>query len=127
MQVSQIRSAVFVATGALLFIIMDKALLWLWTGVDALRNYSRFGISLTSLIALVLTVGAVLYVARRDDIKSFLSEVIIELQKVTWPGMDEVKRSTLIVIIFTVLLSVFLWGSDQVWKFVTDLILTPGT
>lgn len=127
MQVSQIRGLVFVATGGLLFVIMDKALLWLWTSVDALRNYSRFGISLTSLIALVLTVGAILYVARRDDIKSFLSEVIIELQKVTWPGMDEVKRSTLIVIIFTVLLSVFLWGSDQIWKFVTDLILTPGT
>ena len=129
MEVSRIRNVVFVALGLLGFVITDKALNWLWASVDALRQTALIGeqVTVTTVIAAVIAIGATLYAARREDLKTFLSEVIIELKKVTWPGWEETKRSTLIVIIFTVVLSVFLWGSDQVWRFLTELILTPGT
>jgi preprotein translocase subunit SecE len=129
MEVSRIRNLVFVAVGGLFFVILDKALDWLWASVDALRVTALIGeqVTVSTVIAAVVAIGATLYYARREDLKTFLSEVIIELKKVTWPGWDETKRSTVIVIIFTVVLSVFLWGSDQVWRFLTELILTPGT
>jgi preprotein translocase subunit SecE len=129
MEVSRIRNLVFVALGGLFFVILDKALDWLWSSVDALRTTALLGeqVTVATVIAAVIAIGVTLYAARREDLKTFLSEVIIELKKVTWPGWDETKRSTVIVIIFTVVLSVFLWGSDQVWRFVTELILTPGT
>lgn len=129
MEVSRIRNVVFVALGLLFFVIVDKSLAWLWASVDALRVTALIGeqVTLSRAIGAVIAVGGTLYAARREDLKTFLSEVIIELKKVTWPGWDETKRSTVIVIIFTVVLSVFLWGSDQVWRFLTELILTPGT
>ena len=129
MDVSRLVNLIYVGIAILTFVITDKALLWLWNGVDALRHVSIIGsyVTLTTLIALGLTVGLLFYLYRRKDIYGFLSEVVIELKKVTWPSWNETKRSTLIVIVFTVMLSVFLWGSDQIWSYLTDLLLTPGT
>ena len=130
MDVSRLVNLVYVGIAILAFVIFDKALIWLWSGVDALRPISVVGsaITLSTVIAAALTVALVFYLYRvRKDVRSHLSEVVIELMKVTWPGWNETKRSTLIVIVFTVALSVFLWGSDQIWSFLTDMLLTPGT
>lgn len=128
MDVSRLVNLIYVGIGILAFVIFDKALIWLWNSVEALRHIGIIGDSVTvsTVIALALTVGLVLYLYKRSDVHSFLSEVVIELKKVTWPTWTETKRSTLIVIVFTVLLSVFLWGSDQLWSFLTDMLLTPG-
>jgi preprotein translocase subunit SecE len=130
MDVSRFVHLIYVGIALLAFVIFDKALAWLWSGVDALRPISVVGsaITLSTVIAAALTVGLVFYLYRvRKDVRSHLSEVVIELMKVTWPGWNETKRSTFIVIVFTVSLSVFLWGSDQIWSFLTDMLLTPGT
>lgn len=129
MDVSRLVNLIYVGIGILTFVILDKTLDWIWSGFDALRHYSIIGsmVTLTTVIALGLTVGLMAYLWRRKDVYSYLSEVVIELKKVTWPSWNETKRSTVIVIVFTVLLSVFLWGSDQLWSFLTDMILTPGT
>jgi preprotein translocase subunit SecE len=130
MDVSRLVNLVYVGIALLSFVIIDKSLLWLWESVDALRPISVVGsaITLSTVIAAALTVGLVFYLYRvRKDIRSYLSEVVIELMKVTWPGWNETKRSTLVVIVFTVSLSVYLWGSDQIWSYLTDMLLTPGT
>lgn len=128
MDVSRFVHLIYVSIGLLSFIIIDKALAWLWT-IDALPQYALVGnaITLSTAIAAVLTGGLVWYLYRRKDFFSLLSEVVIELKKVTWPSWDETKRSTVIVIVFTLLLSLFLAGSDQIWRFLTDMLLTPGT
>lgn len=128
MDVSRFVHLIYVSIGLLSFIIIDKALAWLWT-LDALPQYSLVGnaITLSTAVAAVLTGGLVWYLYRRNDFRSLLSEVVIELKKVTWPSWDETKRSTVIVIVFTLLLSLFLAGSDQIWRFLTDMLLTPGT
>ncbi|MFW5968698.1 MAG: preprotein translocase subunit SecE [Persicimonas sp.] len=129
MDVSKLVNLVYVGIAILTFVIFDKALNWLWTGVDALRQVAFLGdyFTLSRSIAVVLTAGLVIYLYKRRDLYALLSEVVIELKKVTWPGWNDTKRSTIIVIVFTVLLSFFLWGSDQIWSFLTDLLLTPGT
>lgn len=129
MDVSKLVNLVYVGIAILTFVILDKALEWLWTGVDALRQVAFLGeyFTLSRSIAVVITAGIVIYLYKRRDLYALLSEVVIELKKVTWPGWNDTKRSTLIVIVFTVMLSFFLWGSDQIWSFLTDLLLTPGT
>ncbi|QDG52501.1 preprotein translocase subunit SecE [Persicimonas caeni] len=129
MDVSRLVNLVYVGIAILTFVIADKALEWLWSAVEALPRVAIIGsaVTLPTVIAAALTIGLVAYLYRRKDVYSYLSEVVIELKKVTWPSWNETKRSTLIVIVFTVLLSVFLWGSDQIWSFLTDMLLTPGT
>jgi preprotein translocase subunit SecE len=129
MDVSRFVNLVYFGIAVLTFVILDKALIWLWEGVDALRQVSIVGdaITVSTLIALAVTVGLVIYLYKRTDIRRYFSEVIIELQKVTWPNWSETKRSTIITIVFTVLLSMFLWGSDQIWSYLTKWLLTnPG-
>lgn len=127
MDVSRLVNLVYVGIALLTFVILDKSLEWLWT-LDALPRVAIIGnaVTLPTAIAAALTVGLIYYLYRRKDAYSYLSEVVIELKKVTWPSWNETKRSTLIVIVFTLLLSVFLWGSDQIWSFLTDMLLTPG-
>lgn len=143
MDVKRLVNLVYVVTGVIVFVIFDKFLTWVWPtfeeGVNSLirsagaesnvlHNWSILGsyITLTTFIAAGLTAITVYWLYAPDEYRSFLSEVVIELKKVTWPGWNETRRSTLIVIVFTIVLSGFLWVSDTVWKFVTDWILTPA-
>jgi preprotein translocase subunit SecE len=45
---------------------------------------------------------------------SFIREAKAELKKVTWPGKQQIWHSTLIVIIFTLLVSIYLGVIDMV-------------
>ncbi|MDY3868341.1 MAG: preprotein translocase subunit SecE [Pyramidobacter sp.] len=51
-----------------------------------------------------------------EKVKSFIREVRAELNKITWPGKQQVWYSTLIVIIVTILVAAYLG--------IVDLILT---
>lgn len=53
----------------------------------------------------------------------FLQEVREEARKVTWPSRRELGISTVMVIIFVVLASLFFLGVDAVLKVVVDKLL----
>jgi len=141
MDVKRLVGLTYVVGGALAFVIFDKFLLWVWpyfeTGVNwalrqgtggvrnYLQNWALLGtyVRLTTVLA-AAGAGALTYsLYRPEAYRGFLSEVIIELKKVTWPDWDETRRSTLIVIAFTVILSGTLWVYDTVWKYLTGLLL----
>ena len=46
--------------------------------------------------------------------KTFLAETRSELKKVTFPSRDEVVGTTIVVVIASVIFSIFLWLADQV-------------
>ena len=50
--------------------------------------------------------------------RRFLSEVRNEMGRVTWPSQKEVYATTIVVILFSVAMGVYLW--------LCDLILTKG-
>jgi preprotein translocase subunit SecE len=52
----------------------------------------------------------------------FLREVRSEIQKVTWPGMEELRKATLVIVIFVALLGVLIGVMD--W--LLQLILVRG-
>ena len=49
-----------------------------------------------------------------ERFRSYLREVWLELGKVTWPTKDELKESTLVVIIATCIVTVFIFLVDRV-------------
>jgi len=59
-----------------------------------------------------------------DRIGTYLQEVFLEAKKVNWPTRDEVVKYTLLVLGLSVLLAVFLGGTDFVFtRFLNRLIL----
>jgi preprotein translocase subunit SecE len=60
------------------------------------------------------------YVAR---VVQFLKEVKQEIDRVTWPGRDEVKGATVMVIIVVIILGLFIGLVDKILTLVNDLVL----
>jgi len=46
--------------------------------------------------------------------RTFLEECWAELLKVTWPDADQLRNATLVVVIFTIVISFVIWGMDQI-------------
>lgn len=128
MDVSRLVTLTYISTAVVAFVIFDKTFKWIWASFDALSELTVIPpiLTLTTTLAIASVVGMILWMKRHPKVDPFITEVIIELKKVTWPGLKETQRSTIVVIIFSFILSFFLWGSDQVWKRVTDYILTIG-
>lgn len=127
MSISKWVNAIFIAIALVSFIVFDKTLKLIFDNVDALTDVA-FGnyVSVTTLIALGLAGVLTFLLYKRPDTFDYLSDVVIEMRKVTWPSWGETKRSTIIVIVFTIVLSLYLAVFDQVWKYLTDFIITGG-
>jgi len=48
-------------------------------------------------------------------LKAFLSEVVVETRKVSWPSRDEVVATTVVVIIASFVFGIFLYVCDLVF------------
>lgn len=55
--------------------------------------------------------------------KTFLSECVEELQKVTWPDADQLRNATFVVILFTIAISIVIWLMDLFVSFVIRSIM----
>ncbi|NLI14929.1 MAG: preprotein translocase subunit SecE [candidate division Zixibacteria bacterium] len=58
-----------------------------------------------------------------NKITKFLKEVRQELTKVAWPSKDELRDSTIVVIVLSILLSAFIGVVDFGLSRITTLIL----
>jgi len=57
-----------------------------------------------------------------DKIKEFIEDVRKEMRKVSWPDQQELVDYTIIVVVFTVILSAFIFAIDQVYSTVLEAI-----
>lgn len=57
-----------------------------------------------------------------ERFKQFLLETRTEIKKVTWPTKQELKDSTRVVIIASLLLTVFIGAVDQILNRIVKLI-----
>ena len=55
-------------------------------------------------------------------IKKFIEDVRKEMAKVSWPTQQELIDNTIIVIVFTIIVSTFIFGVDQVYSTILDAI-----
>ena len=51
---------------------------------------------------------------------NFLSESIAELKKVEWPGQNQVIQGTVVVLVACLVVGVYLYLNDIVWKHVVS-------
>jgi len=54
---------------------------------------------------------------------AFLKETREELKKVVWPGREHIIRSTIIVILLSLIVGVFLGGLDFVFTKLIEIII----
>ncbi len=59
-----------------------------------------------------------------NKIKTYLEEVVAEMRKVNWPKQKELVSNTLITLLATVALSLFIFAADRVISFILDVIYT---
>ena len=55
-------------------------------------------------------------------IQTYLEEVAAEVKKVNWPKRKELISNTVITLIATVALSLFIFGADRVIAFILEII-----
>jgi preprotein translocase subunit SecE len=58
-----------------------------------------------------------------ERIKLFLSETRTELKKVTWPTRQELRESTIVVIVSTFIVTAFVGVVDQIISRIIRLVL----
>ena len=75
----------------------------------------------------VCVIGAVFFYAWRKGVllrvSNFTAETREELKKCTWPSVDELKGSTVVVMVTLALLAAFTVGIDAVVSLLIRLIL----
>jgi preprotein translocase subunit SecE len=54
---------------------------------------------------------------------AFAGESWAELKKVEWPGQSQVVQGTVVVLIACIVVGVYLYVNDQVWKQVVSKVL----
>ena len=59
-------------------------------------------------------------------VREFVQEVLAEFRKVTWPSRQELANSTVVVIVVTVVLALFLGAVDIVLARVVEWVLSGG-
>mgnify|MGYP006125068633 FL=1 len=52
-----------------------------------------------------------------------MEESVVELQKVTWPDVEQLRSATLVVGVFTVLVSLVIWIMDKTSDLVVSWIM----
>ena len=57
---------------------------------------------------------------------TFLQQVRQETAKVVWPTRNETLISFIMVVVFVILVSIFLFAVDALWSFLVGLILNVG-
>ena len=59
-------------------------------------------------------------------IQQYVSESIQELKQVTWPTWEELKGSTLVVMLFSLIMGFYIAGLDVGLSWVIDKIMGRG-
>ncbi|MGH7497070.1 MAG: preprotein translocase subunit SecE [bacterium] len=57
-----------------------------------------------------------------EMLRAFVLDVKVEMAKVSWPTRDELKGSTVVVIIVTLAFALFTFGIDRALSFLVRLL-----
>jgi len=113
----------FLIGAGLLWVTLSRIFQAIAFAVNA-PDFEILGSQFTASKALGMGISLVVtYVAFKNQrVNQFSSEVVAELKKVTWPGKDETKHATFVVIITTLIIALILGLFDAVWGWATSHI-----
>lgn len=122
--VSRYVSMAYLVGGLVVAWVFAKTSDLIFTAFAPRANVAFAGIGLSVIVGVGLAVLLTVVLWRNRKVYQWMTEVAVELSRVTWPELDETRQSTIIVIVFSVVLALALALFDFVWKFATDAILS---
>jgi len=78
--------------------------------------------SYTLLAGAIIGVITVIQTYRNENTRRWADEVAVELSKVSWPNKDTVTNGTIVVIIASMIATVYVALLDRLWGFLTHLV-----
>lgn len=125
--------AAFFAAGILAAYICGKLLLAAWNILadwpDAVRQvpmliqYGEDERANFSLVAGALVgIALVIWYYRKESVRNWAGEVASELSRVTWPNKETVTNGTMVVLVATLVATVYVAILDRFWGYLTNLV-----
>jgi preprotein translocase subunit SecE len=125
--------AAFFVVAILASFLSSQVILALWNRlaeVPSAIQYAPFLIEYTEdqrgtyclIVGAVVGVGLVLRYYRRPAVKGWAFDVARELGRVTWPNRDTVTSGTFVVIIASVIATIYVTLLDRFWGYLTNLV-----
>jgi preprotein translocase subunit SecE len=125
--------AAFFAAGILGAFLTGKVLGAIWNqlsewpaavrAVPALLRYAEDERSgPTMVVGAIIALFVVIQVYRKESTRRWADEVASELSKVVWPNRETVTNGTIVVIIASIIATVYVGLLDRFWGFVTTLV-----
>ena len=81
---------------------------------------------LSNLLGIGIGVFGGIYLWRHEKLFRLANEVAGELSKVTWPGVEETRISTVVTIVTTIIVALCLWAFDVLFSALTKLFYQLG-
>ena len=106
----------FMALAVILLWVFDKIVTIVWD------KFAEPKPVLVTLAAGALAMATTIALYRHPKVSRISHEVVGELAKVTWPNRDEIRISTIVVIITSIIASAIVGAFDAAWSAITDLI-----
>jgi preprotein translocase subunit SecE len=99
---------------------------WIWEALvatDFAGDYvGKPNLTLISVGAVLLSLGAAAVALRNERLVELSGEVAAELKKVTWPTREETFAATIVVIVTVIVASLFLGIFDSIWSNLAKVI-----
>lgn len=125
--------AAFFGAGILVAYLSSKVLTVIWNSladwpaatraVSFLLRYSEEERATYMQVAgAVLGVALVIQTYRKENVRRWANEVALEMSKVTWPSKETVQNGTVVVIVCSIIATVYVAVLDRVWGFLTHLV-----
>ena len=74
------------------------------------------------LVGAVFATAGVIQSYRKEGVRSWANEVAAELTRVTWPTREVVMNGTLVVVVASMVATVYVAILDRFWGFLTTLV-----
>jgi len=108
---------IYLCGAIILFYVLQWGIDWIWGYFGAPPSDTMM--SLSAAVG-ALAISAFMY--KSDKYYYLANEVATELKKVTWPTAKEVRTSTFVVIVMTIISAIILGLFDFVWSRLTELV-----
>lgn len=95
-------------------------------GVVGNHYFSAESLLYRVLALLVLAVVAgwiALQTSKGKRFATLVSEAKVEIRKVVWPTRQELTQTTMIVIVFVLVVALILWGADSLIGWIVSLVI----
>jgi len=114
--------ASYLVASMTLWFLTRSAIQWFYLTFYQVRRLPGIA-AVREVLPVLVGVITLFVLLRHPKTNVLLDECVAELKKVTWPGREEVVRSTTVVLICVLFASFMLAGFDLVWGKVIGYLL----